>query len=115
MDEEVFQEPLFQLPPEQQVLVELSEVRSANAALYQELQLRGRRPDPAGVALLKLQALLDLALPEDERNKVELVFEQRMTTVLRDCLRELAHEKLIQPTTPGGDHLRPGTLLIPGR
>jgi hypothetical protein len=112
------QDPLFDLPADQtvapstelQILAALQETRRGNAALYDELVAGQRRPDPIGVLLLKLDTLIELALPAADRNQLELVFEQRMTGALENCLREMRQEKLTQGVTA------PATsLIVPGR
>ncbi len=118
------QDPLFDLtegqqpaeapadpPTPTQVITDLLEVRRHNAVLYEELTAGRVRPEPVGVVLLKLETLIELALPPHDRNQVELAFERRMTGVLESCLSEMRQIEITQGVTAAV----PPTLIVPGR
>jgi len=99
---EWIQEPLPGLEPDyaEERAKRLHELREHNRELVGELHQVGGAIDSGSVALLQLQALLDLALSNEERTEFEVLFESRMGDALRDTVSALRKARLTAPMNP---------------
>lgn len=97
---------------------ELAQIREANAARVKALMELGRRPDPGGVLMARVNLLLDLLLDPDARTEFEMAFEATMTDMLDQAIGQARQMSLLVPATPPVPAPRQpstgGGLIIPG-
>lgn len=96
------QEPLPGMPEPQDTYAEQRarrtlEHRHENACLLQEMRELGGVIDSGAVAMLQMQALIDVLLTDDQRAELELLFEQRIRVALLQTLSSLRQAKLTEP------------------
>lgn len=98
---------------------QLSQLRAANAGRVRELAALGRKPDPAGVLMARLNLLLDTLLDPGTRVEFEIGFESQVAGMLGRWIGEARQLSLLAPPPhePPPTTGRPptgGNLFIPG-
>ena len=88
----------------------LGAIRQSNQAKYRALLAQGEVPDSGAILITRLETLLEMLLDGDARLAFDLGFEQRMTTVLNECLASARQRQLLVPAPKAA----PPGLIVPG-
>jgi len=96
----------------QQLRTRLATIRAENDKNYRALVAQREIPNPGLVIAARVDALLDVMLPPELRDTYDLAFEQRLSTVLRECLAQ-AREKHVRASAPAPSGRRASGLIVP--
>ncbi len=92
----------------------LGALRTTNQEKYRALLRMGEVPNPSSVIAARLEALIDLLLGDEAaRLGLDYNFENRMTTLLHECLAQARQKQLTVPAPDAGK--LPPSLILPGQ
>lgn len=98
---------------ESDLVIELKRLVTRNREKYEALRSQGAIPDPVSVVLTRLETLLDLTLTPEQRLRVDLLFETRMSDALDQCLAQCRQAKLLSPLAQQRNP--PNGFIVPGK
>ncbi len=87
----------------------LAKLRDTNQQKYRAILAHKLIPNPSAILQARLEALLEMVLDADGRLAFDVLFEEKMTGVLNECLADARDKQLVIPT--GGTK---SGLIVPG-
>ncbi len=86
----------------------LAQLRDTNQQKYRAILAHKLIPNPSAILQSRLEALLEMLLDADGRLAFDVLFEEKMTGVLNECLADAREQQIITPNgTKSG-------LIVPG-